>query len=1420
MPAVTVGAKSISCHFPTPPGVFWVRPPTCFMKWFLTHVGTVALGTIFSTLTAAAGAMLGVQVPTTRQPTGELPPQDNGNFWQNVQAQLASMNWMTLFKSLLPPVILPVAEANISMGSPTVTVNGAPLAYIGPLTSGSCSDLPMVPNANTMGFSNVMVGITVKEMLMQFAWNAINGITGILASKAASRAAGCVTGEPIDICTGAVVEDPIDFIIPGPIPFEWVRHYTNVFLKNDSMGWCWTHEYHRYLDINEKHIKYHDEEGRIIQFPRLTESDPVFENKRENMIFRRISEEEYELQRGNAPLMVFNVNTFAPKAMMTEMHTLTGSSMKFIYDKQLHLVSIIDSGNRTYSLKYDNSGRITSIRCVKDSYENDVNIFLIGYEYDKRGDLVAVIDAAGSREQYKYGDEHRMTRRTNKLDYSFHYEYNKSGQCVKSYGDDDLYHVELEYLPSVNMTRVTEPLGGLYIYRFNENSLVTQIIDPYGHGQMFSYDKESNPEAFVDENGDMTMYEYDSSHHKTLETNPNLQEASWKYDNCGRELGKTDTAGNSTSKKYDEKGNCIEEKAPDSSVTYYEYDSLGRKITAIYPDDSILRYKYGPHSLPIALLDGDYNVIEEYEYDALGNCTAVIADGKTTSLHYDSTRRLINVEYPDGTKEKQSYDVEDNILSYTNRLGYTWHSKFGSWNKLLEEIDPQGNKTRYSYNKWDTVDSIIDPNKNMLTFLHDQCNRCTDIKENGNVKESFEYEPAGNVIKCCGPDGKPTLQFIRGKGGQVEKEVLADGKEIVYTYNETGKMASAQSTDFEQEREYDSNGRVAVERYNGNETKFTYSKCGIQESTNFSEEIKIKRFFDAENNELVITDPLGHEHRLQYNNEQCVNRTTSWGLSEKKDIDDEGRIITNKITATNNYYKDTLRTRSYDYNAEDELTQLNDSRLGYRFYGYDRASRLVEISEGSHVSELRYHYDAAGNLMRLPDGRSTKIQQGNRLVHAGNTKYRYDKYGYLYEKSIRNVSTRYYYNSAGLLIRVVHPDATETEYTYDSFRRRIAKKHNGTTTHFLWEQDRLVGERINNSWQRIYIYGRKEDIVPCAFADLKKNGNTWDGESFAIHTDHIETPFAVSDSKGFIVWEVEFLPYGEVRQVYKNDISFYLRFPGQYFDEETELHYNRHRYYDPELGRYITPDPIGVSGGINLYAFPNNPFKEIDFLGLHGNPKKTQEKGRRKGAKKGKSSNEDLNNEVAVKKRKKSPNPKNKQKKADSKSSEESAKKPIKRTESDAAGEHPPAVKKVEYGDPPTSTYWVDSKGRTTRAEGELNPPDTYKKEGVSHIRPEGYESGRDHRGHLIPERSALDQDSVNVNENVIPEHGRKSNLSTKKLWENKVKEHAERHPGCKSVHEPIYKGDDKRPVAVKHDLIDSDGKPVPGFSKIIENPT
>ncbi len=99
--------------------------------------------------------------------------------------------------------------------------------------------------------------------------------------------------------------------------------------------------------------------------------------------------------------------------------------------------------------------------------------------------------------------------------------------------------------------------------------------------------------------------------------------------------------------------------------------------------------------------------------------------------------------------------------------------------------------------------------------------------------------------------------------------------------------------------------------------------------------------------------------------------------------------------------------------------------------------------------------------------------------------------------------------------------------------------------------------------------------------------------------DHLGTPRRLVTSTSQPVWQAAYFPFGEA-QVTVETVINNLRFPGQYFDVETGLHYNWHRFYDPETGRYISADPIGLDGGINLYAYVNgDPINEFDFKGLH-----------------------------------------------------------------------------------------------------------------------------------------------------------------------------------------------------------------------------
>jgi len=132
----------------------------------------------------------------------------------------------------------------------------------------------------------------------------------------------------------------------------------------------------------------------------------------------------------------------------------------------------------------------------------------------------------------------------------------------------------------------------------------------------------------------------------------------------------------------------------------------------------------------------------------------------------------------------------------------------------------------------------------------------------------------------------------------------------------------------------------------------------------------------------------------------------------------------------------------------------------------------------------------------------------------------------------------------------------------------------------------MVVELDLGEYKSLMMLGNLQNSVGCA------------SECLYIHTDHLGTPQVITDQSQTVVWSADYEPFGKVN-ITTSTIENPLRFPGQYYDQETQLHYNYFRDYDPAIGRYITSDPIGLAGGINTYSYVlNNPLKYTDPLGL------------------------------------------------------------------------------------------------------------------------------------------------------------------------------------------------------------------------------
>ncbi|MEE4716345.1 RHS repeat-associated core domain-containing protein [Pseudomonas alliivorans] len=294
--------------------------------------------------------------------------------------------------------------------------------------------------------------------------------------------------------------------------------------------------------------------------------------------------------------------------------------------------------------------------------------------------------------------------------------------------------------------------------------------------------------------------------------------------------------------------------------------------------------------------------------------------------------------------------------------------------------------------------------------------------------------------------------------------------------------------------------------------------------------------------------------------------------------------------------------RRYQYDPAGELIRTLDKLRGEIKYEYEANGQLHSRDTGKLVDSEEFRYDAAANRLNFNTSRFDHVKD-NRLKQWRDQEYTYDPWGNLIEKRSGLAKWQTFtYDCENRLVKaetLVNSQLYSTgTYQYDSLGRRVAKQSevNGQTEHkrFLWQGLRMLREEQPGQ-NSLYIY-EPGNYAPLARIDQREDEP--ENTLYYFHTDQIGTPLEMTDIDGQIVWQATYKAWGSIEALTVNEVEQNLRFQGQYFDEETGLHYNTFRYYDPEVGRFITQDPIGLSGGSNLYKYVGNPFGEVDALGL------------------------------------------------------------------------------------------------------------------------------------------------------------------------------------------------------------------------------
>ncbi|EOM4782465.1 RHS repeat-associated core domain-containing protein, partial [Escherichia coli] len=305
---------------------------------------------------------------------------------------------------------------------------------------------------------------------------------------------------------------------------------------------------------------------------------------------------------------------------------------------------------------------------------------------------------------------------------------------------------------------------------------------------------------------------------------------------------------------------------------------------------------------------------------------------------------------------------------------------------------------------------------------------------------------------------------------------------------------------------------------------------------------------------------------------------------------------------------ETFTDRQYSYSGEDELLKTRHSRRGETDYFYDPTGRITACRSEDEGYLASWQYDAAGNLLGRRAGERATAENSvvpfNRLMSYRGVHYRYDEFGRVVEKEGRSGAQSYRYDAEHRMVEVTTARGTY-RYVYDALGRRTEKQHISpdgkpyNRTKFLWDGMRLAQESRPEGTGSLYIYRDPGSYEPLARVD--KAGKEGPNRILYFHTDVNGAPEEMTDSDGKIVWETGYQVWGNtIQEKDHGRVEQNLRYQGQYLDRETGLHYNLHRYYDPDVGRFMVTDPIGLRGGLNLYQYAPNPLGWIDPLGLKG----------------------------------------------------------------------------------------------------------------------------------------------------------------------------------------------------------------------------
>jgi RHS repeat-associated protein len=876
------------------------------------------------------------------------------------------------------------------------------------------------------------------------------------------------------------------------------------------------------------------------------------------------------------------------------------------------------------------------------------------YQYDSQGNLLKKTEAVGTADQRvtdfevnALGQLTKMTRRgrteangTVTADAVWQVDYDAQGQISKTTDPEGGVRQYVDDRAG-NLVQYVDPLSNTTRYQVDAAGSLIKATDVLGRVQSYVYDKVGNPTGFIDARGKATQAAFDAMNRNTQITNPVGGTYRAQYNGQGQKIAETDEDGRTTQSDYDAFLLLAKDSDALGNTTTFGYQipdgTNSGALGALYSPTEIAyptyterhRYDQLERETTQTLLNpggtGTEGLVSSKTYDARGRIKSETNEnGKTRYYAYDSLGNLNELTDSLGNKTRAQYDARGNLLQITDANGHVNRFEYDRYDRVVKEVLPLGQATTYQYDAAGNVKQYADPNNNRTTYTYDAANR---------LKEVRQYNSAGALIRTT--------------------SLTWDNADNITAWNDTDATRPSEQQTASASTAYDDYNRKTSETVTypspaGGTYSLTYgysySAAGLTTTLTWPDSTLINYSY-SDHGELAGVDIPG-EGSISVNQYKWVAPTLvtlPGGSTQARTYDGLLNLTGLKVKtpgqqtvldAANAYGKVQELQSSTRTDAANGLSSTRSNT--YTFDDEVRLTQFTADSGGASGTDTEtYVLDAVGN--RIAYNRVSgawTYDANNRLLQKGTgtnaTTYGYDEAGNLTQKTEPgNRVTQYSYDSQNRLVGVRDGSGDLiARYGYDPLDQRIWKEQyrdfsgnplaQAKRTYYLYCDEGLVAEAeqaitLNadgtvsaaSAPQITTEYGVQPDSDFTTDVLFVKTRNTNGQVTVAYYqNDQLGTPVQAIDKAGNLVWAASYDVFGRATittpaaTADKPTITSNLRLPGQYADEETGLHYNDRRYYDPDTGRYITQDPIGLAGGGNLYRYADaDPAGVVDPTG-------------------------------------------------------------------------------------------------------------------------------------------------------------------------------------------------------------------------------